>query len=91
MFEFLYSSWALTDGGLNNHRIRHPGCEKYNISTCARPISALRLHVEITMSEKIWECSTHFFIMIYRNAFPKVWSSFKNSNEAAVSEDPGSW
>lgn len=35
--------------------------------------------------------NTHFFIMIYRKAFPKVWSSFKNSNEAAFSEDPGSY
>lgn len=34
---------------------------------------------------------THFFMMIYRKAFPNVWSSFLNSNDAAVSEAPGSW
>jgi hypothetical protein len=39
---------------------------------------------------EIWP-STHFFIMIYRKAFPRVWSSFKNSKDAAVSEDPGNW
>jgi len=35
-------------------------------------------------------CQTHFFIMTYLRAFPKVWPSSRNSNEAAVSVDPGS-
>ena len=33
----------------------------------------------------------HFFIITYRRAFPNVWSSFSNSNDAAVSVEPGSW
>lgn len=34
--------------------------------------------------------STHFFMMIYLRALPRVWPSFKNSNEAAVGVEPGS-
>ena len=34
---------------------------------------------------------SYFFMIIYRRAFPKVWSSPSNSKDAAVSLDPGSW
>ena len=34
---------------------------------------------------------THFFMMMYRSAFPRVWPSSANSNDAAVAVDPGSW
>ena len=37
------------------------------------------------------EKSAYFFIIIYRSAFPMVWSSFRNSKEAAVSVAPGSY
>jgi len=35
--------------------------------------------------------SAYFFMIMYRNAFPRVWSSLSNANEAAVSELPGSY
>lgn len=35
--------------------------------------------------------STHFFMIAYRSALPMVWPSPSNWNDAAVSEEPGSW
>ena len=35
--------------------------------------------------------NSYFFIIIYLNALPKVWSSASNSNDAAVSLAPGSY
>lgn len=32
----------------------------------------------------------YFFMIIHRKAFPSVWSSFSNANDAAVSVEPGS-
>lgn len=34
---------------------------------------------------------THFFIMMYRKALPRVWPSSANSNEAAVAVEPASY
>ena len=34
---------------------------------------------------------TYFFMITCRRAFPRVWSSFRNSKEAAVSVEPGSY
>jgi hypothetical protein len=34
---------------------------------------------------------TNFFIMTYLKALPRVWPSLMNSNEAAVSVEPGSY
>lgn len=43
----------------------------------------------------MWDLSleheTYFFMMMYLSAFPIVWPSSRNSNEAAVSVEPGSW
>ena len=33
---------------------------------------------------------THFFMMMYLRAFPRVWLSLRNSKEAAVGVEPGS-
>lgn len=46
--------------------------------------SAVRRKFEGAMS------NAHFFVIMYRSAFPKVWSSWSNWNEAAVSLAPGS-
>jgi hypothetical protein len=37
------------------------------------------------------EKKTYFFMMMYLNALPMVWPSSINSNDAAVSVDPGSY
>ena len=34
---------------------------------------------------------TYFFMIMYLRAFPRVWVSLRNSNEAAVGVEPGSW
>jgi hypothetical protein len=33
---------------------------------------------------------TYFLMMMYLRAFPRVWPSLRNSNEAAVGVEPGS-
>ena len=40
---------------------------------------------------KAWGWKSYFFMIMYRNAFPRVWSSASNSNDAAVSLAPGSY
>lgn len=34
--------------------------------------------------------ATHFFMMMYLRALPRVWPSSRNSKEAAVGVEPGS-
>jgi len=43
------------------------------------------------LAELVCTRKTYFFIIIYRSAFPSVWSSFSNWNDAAVSDAPGSY
>lgn len=38
----------------------------------------------------LWCARTHFFEMRYRSTLPRVWSSFSNANDAAVSVEPRS-
>jgi hypothetical protein len=67
----------------NNHIHKHT-------STVACFLTESTVSPEKPCTPKQRNATTHFFIIAHLSAFPNVWSSFKNSNEAAVSLDPGS-
>ena len=45
---------------------------------------------EVPATAYICQNGTHFFIMTYLRALPRVWPSLRNSKDAAVGVEPGS-